>query len=77
LTIDHSRELAVLVDGPWKHHWYYRDELEAMQEGSRAMNYPDDHPAAQLRHYRPTHSWQPHPFEVGASAREWRYSPPA
>ncbi|WP_226358782.1 hypothetical protein [Pseudonocardia sp. ICBG601] len=34
-----GRELAVLVDGPWRGRWYWADDLAAMQDASR--RYPD------------------------------------
>lgn len=67
------RELAALVDGPWAPRWYWRDELEAMQAASRSVGHPDGHPAAQLRCYRPTDGFRPHPEDAAASGREWRY----
>jgi hypothetical protein len=67
------RELAVLADGPWAPRWYWRDELEAMQEASRRMGHPDDHAAAELRGYRPTEEFEPHPTDSGVSGRVWRF----
>lgn len=71
-----TRELAVLVDGPWAHRWYWRDQLEAMQRASRTVGYPDEHPSAVLRGYRPTGTRRPHPDGCDRTGREWRYQPP-
>lgn len=64
------REVAVLADGPWAPRCYWRDDLEAMQEASRRVGYPDDHPSAVLRRYEPTGESAIH--QDGA-ARVWRY----
>lgn len=70
------REVAVLADGPWAPRRYWRDDLEAMQHASRAMGYPDGHPAAVLRGYHPTDAHSP---DGGPGsdrpARLWRYQP--
>lgn len=71
-----TRELAVLIDGPWAHRWYWRDELEAMQAASRAVGYPDEHPSAVLRCYQPAAGHRPHPSDGNRTGREWRYRPP-
>ncbi len=71
-----DRELAVLVDGPWAPRWYWRDELEAMQATSRRMGYPDQHPAAVLRGYRPTGERVAHPHNPDRDGRAWRHHPP-
>lgn len=67
-----GRELAVLIGGPWRLRWYWRDELEAMQ--AAADRYPDSHPAAQLGHYRPTDEHRDHPTQVDVTGRAWRYA---
>ena len=67
-----GRELAVLGNGPWAPRWYWRDDLEAMQEASRGAGHGDDHPAAVLRGYAPTGEWRDHPDGMG-SGRVWRY----
>jgi len=71
-----GRELAVLVDGPWAPRCYWRDELEDMQAASRRMGYPDDHPSAALRAYRPTDERAPHQHNPDHDGRLWRYHPP-
>jgi|GEM_PF-5394582 len=64
-----GRELAALTDGRWAPRWYWRDDLEAMQAASRRMSYPDEHPAAVLRAYRPTETWiDPPPSQTSAAA---------
>lgn len=68
-------ELAALVDGPWRLRWYWRSDLEAIQNASRAVGHPDGHPAAEHRHYQPTDTWLPHPYEAGVTGRVWRYLP--
>ena len=68
-----GRELAVLVNGPWAPRWYWRTDLEAMQEASRRTGHPDGHPAAELRGYRPTDQWVGHPAEPEVSGRAWRF----
>lgn len=73
---DTGRELAVLADGPWAPRCYWRDELEDMQAASQRMGYPDDHPSAVLRAYRPTDERAPHPHNPGHDGRVWRYHPP-
>jgi len=73
-----ARELAVVVDGPHAGRWYWRDELEAMQQSARRMGYPPAHPAATFTRYRPTDEWAEHPCEPGVQGRAWRYhQPPA
>ncbi|WP_224392794.1 hypothetical protein [Pseudonocardia sp. ICBG1293] len=72
---DDGRELAVLVDGPWRGRWYWADQLAAMQHA--AARYPDGHPAAELRTYTPTETWTEHPVEPGVTGRVWRHHPPA
>jgi len=72
------RELAVLVDGPCKLRWFWREDLEGMQVAARRMGHRLDHSAAVYRCYQPTEEWVEHPSEVGASGRVWRYhQPPA
>ena len=71
-----GRELVVLVGGPWARRCYWRDDLEAMQQASRNMGYPDDHPSAVLRDYRPTDQHQPHPDDASRTVRIYRFSPP-
>lgn len=71
-----GRELAVLVDGPFRLRWYWRDELEQMQQASRRVGHPDGHPAARMRGYQPTEQHQTHPLESGVTGRVWRYRPP-
>ncbi|WP_226358778.1 hypothetical protein [Pseudonocardia sp. ICBG601] len=68
-----GRELAVLVDGPWRGRWYWADDLAAMQDASR--RYPDGHPAAELRAYAPTETWTEHPHEPEVTGRLWRHHP--
>ncbi|WP_226353032.1 hypothetical protein [Pseudonocardia sp. ICBG601] len=68
-----GRELAVLVDGPWRGRWYWADDLAAMQDASR--RYPDGHPAAELRTYRPSGEFVPHPHEPDVTGRLWRHHP--
>ena len=51
------RELAVVVDGPHVDHWYWRDELEAMQQSAERTGYPPEHPAATFTHYWPADEW--------------------
>ena len=70
-----DRELAALVDGPFRLRWYWRDELEAMQEASRRIGYPDDHPAARMRGYQPSDARIPHPQVEGVEGRAWHYRP--
>lgn len=72
-----GREVAVLADGPWAPRRYWRADLEAMQHASRAMGYPDQHPSAILRGYRPTDEHASDDGPDGAPARLWRYQPPA
>jgi hypothetical protein len=71
-----GRELVVLVDGPWARRCYWRSDLEAMQQASRAMGYPDGHPAAVLRGYRATDEHQPHPDDAERTVRVFRFTPP-
>ncbi len=68
-----GRELAVLVDGPWRGRWYWRADLAAMQ--TAAARYPDGHPAAELRTYRPSNEFVPHPVEDDITGRIWRHHP--
>lgn len=63
----------MLADGPWAPRWYWRDELEAMQEASRRIGHRKDHPAAELRGYLPTAEFEPHPSDPGVSGRVWRF----
>ncbi|MGD9525314.1 hypothetical protein [Pseudonocardia sp.] len=70
------REVAVLADGPWAPRRYWRADLEAMQQASRAIGYPDDHPSAVLRRYQPTDEHLPDDGPAGAPARLWRCQPP-
>lgn len=70
-----GRELAALIDGPWRLRWYWRDQLEAMQTATRVMGHADHEPAAQLRHYRPTERWVTHPHEDDVPGRAWTYQP--
>ncbi|WP_226358805.1 hypothetical protein, partial [Pseudonocardia sp. ICBG601] len=67
------RELAVLVDGPWRGRWYWADQLTDMQTASR--RYPDGHPAAELRTYAPSGEFAPHPAEPEVTGRVWRHHP--
>jgi hypothetical protein len=67
------REVAVLADGPWAPRAYWRDELEAMQQASARMGYPDAHPSAVLRGYRPG-ALRP-ADESGQVTRAWHYPP--
>lgn len=71
-----GRDLVVLGDGPWARHWYWRDDLEAIQAASRAVGYPDDHPSAQLRNYRNSDQQRPHPDDPDRVAQVWTYRPP-
>lgn len=76
-----AREVAVLADGPWARHCYWRADLEAMQAANRAIGYPDDHPSAVLRHYHPTNAHDDPdgpdgPDGAGQGRRLWRYHPP-
>lgn len=57
LTGSAARERAVLVDGPWAPRWYWRDELEAMQQAGRRS--PQ---SAVLRRYRSTTKFRPIPL---------------
>ena len=75
-TVRSGRELAALVDGPWAPRWYWRDELEAIQEASRRAGHPEDHPSAALRAYRPTGERVPHPHHPDHDGRAWRHHPP-
>ncbi|WP_226360912.1 hypothetical protein [Pseudonocardia sp. ICBG1142] len=68
-----GRELAVLVDGPWRGRWYWAADLTAMQTASD--RYPDSHPAAELRTYAPTETWTEHPTEPEVTGRVWRHHP--
>ncbi|WP_226363375.1 hypothetical protein [Pseudonocardia sp. ICBG1142] len=68
-----GRELAVLVDGPWRGRWYWADDLTAIQHASR--RYPDSHPAAELRTYAPSSELAPHPVEPEVTGRLWRHHP--
>ncbi|WP_075334732.1 hypothetical protein [Pseudonocardia sp. Ae717_Ps2] len=52
VQVTDGRELAVLIDGPWRGRWYWRADLDAMQ--AAAHRYPHGHPAAELRTYQPT-----------------------
>jgi len=61
-----GRELVVLAGGPWARHWYWRDDLQAMQAASHYVGHPDTHPDTQLRRYRPTQQQQQHPHNTGA-----------
>jgi hypothetical protein len=72
----HPHEIAVLADGPWARHCYWRADLEAIQAASRAVGYPDDHPSAVLRHYHPTDNHDgPEPADAAGQLRRlWRYS---
>lgn len=70
------RELAVLVDGPWRAAWLWRDQLDEHAASSVRMGYPDTHPAAAFRHYQPSDEQVPHPIEPGVTGRAWRYHPP-
>ena len=68
----------MLTVGPHAGRWYWRDELEAMQQSARRMGYPPAHPAATFTRYRPTDEWAEHPCEPGVQGRAWRYhQPPA
>jgi hypothetical protein len=71
-----AREIAVLANGPWARHQYWRADLEAMQAASRAIGYPDDHPSAVLRHYHPTDDYHPG-ARPDQHQRLWRYRAPA
>ncbi|WP_226360930.1 hypothetical protein [Pseudonocardia sp. ICBG1142] len=68
-----GRELAVLVDDPWRGRWYWRADLTDMQTAS--ARYPDGHPAAELRAYAPTETWTEHPAEPDVTGRLWRHHP--
>ena len=68
-----GRELAVLTDGPWRGRWYWRDDLDAMH--TAALRHPAGHPAAEIRTYRPTEQFLPHPHEPDATGRAWRHHP--
>ncbi|OLL89401.1 hypothetical protein [Pseudonocardia sp. Ae331_Ps2] len=68
-----GRELAVLVDGPWRGRWYWRADLDAMQ--TTAHRHPHGHPAAELRTYAPTGTWTEHPTEPKVTGRVWRHHP--
>lgn len=71
-------EVAALVDGPFAHRTYYRGELEAMQQASRARDYPDDHPSAVLRGYQVTAGYEPFAGpDSERPTRRWRYRHPA
>ncbi|MFC4943323.1 hypothetical protein [Pseudonocardia sp. GCM10023141] len=73
-----GREVAVLADGPWARHCYWRDDLEGMQAATRAKGYPDQHPSAQHRGYQPTEDYEPAAGpDTDAPRRLWRYQPPA
>lgn len=63
--------MAVLADGPWARHTYWRSDLEAMQEASRSMGYADEHPSAVLRRYHPTEDYQS--ADDGDGTRLWRF----
>ncbi len=72
-------ELAALGEGPWAGAWYWREDLEAQQVASRRMGYPDDHPCAVMRRYRPTDTWHNHPKceerARGVRGCGWIYQP--
>ncbi|OLM27872.1 hypothetical protein Ae717Ps2_7090 [Pseudonocardia sp. Ae717_Ps2] len=68
-----GRELAVLLDGPWRGRWYWRADLDALQ--TAAGRYPHGHPAAELRAYAPTGTWTEHPTEPEVTGRVWRHHP--
>ncbi len=72
---EQERQLVVLADGPWARCWYWRDDLEAMQQASRNVGYSDTHPAAVLRPYQPTDQHQAHPHNEGRSGRVYRFGP--
>jgi hypothetical protein len=72
-----DRELAALVDGPRTLRWFWRDDLEGMQDAARRMGHPLDRPAAVYRLYRPTEEWVAHPIEPGVQGRAWRHHQPA
>lgn len=67
-----TEELAVLADGPWLSRWYWRADLERMQESAR--RFPEGDPAGQHQSYRPTNEWRDNPEGFG-SGRVWRYRP--
>ncbi|WP_075554422.1 hypothetical protein [Pseudonocardia sp. Ae505_Ps2] len=73
VQVTDGRELAVLVDGPWRGRWYWRADLDAMQ--TAAHRYPHGHPAAELRTYVPTGTWTEHPTEPEVTGRVWRHHP--
>ena len=66
-------EIAYLADGPWKSHTFWRSDLEAMQAANRQiLGYPESHPAAVLRRYRPTDEIDPRPVRKGLEGeRSW------
>lgn len=68
-----GRDLVVLVDGPWRHRWYWADDLAAMQH--TAARYPLDRPAGQLRGYIPTTHRVPHPTDPELTGTAYRYAP--
>ncbi|OLM28342.1 hypothetical protein Ae717Ps2_6544 [Pseudonocardia sp. Ae717_Ps2] len=73
VQVTDGRELAVLIDGPWRGRWYWRADLDAMQ--AAAHRYPHGHPAAELRTYQPTGQFVTHPHEPDTEGRAWRHHP--
>jgi len=59
-----SRELAVLVDGPRRARWYWRDDLESSATAARRMVECGQ---------QPSDEWIPHPADPDVHGRVWRY----
>lgn len=70
-------ELAVLVDGPWAAHTYWRHNLVAMQEASRALRVADHHPSAVLRNYHGGEELPERPEFPGCFVRAWHFRAPS
>jgi hypothetical protein len=69
------RELAALVDGPWRPGWYWRDDLEAQQDAGCYMHERYGQPLSEKCYYRPTERWVDHPGGDGVRGRAWTYQP--
>lgn len=74
-----GRELAALAGGPLDGRWYFRDELERMQERAsqwaaiRASRCPDEYRES-VQDYAPSERWAPNPNQRYGQGRVWLHT---
>jgi hypothetical protein len=76
-ALGQGSELAVLVDGPWVRHWYWRRDLEKQQAAARYMfRRGGTTMLGTIAGYVPTERFLAHPDETYPDGRVWVFREP-